>query len=319
MVHSPLSIESTRGQVVENRHDVSLVVVDAAGAVIRRHGDIDVPVPARSSLKPLQALALLRSGAAGAFDVADEEVALACASHNGEPRHVEFVAGWLNRLGLDEDALGCAPALPRLREDDGIPPATSRIAHNCSGKHTGFLTVAAHLGVAPGSYLDFDAPVQQAVLGAIADACRFELTPALVARDGCSAPAACLPLAALAGGLARTFLDSPDDAASRILFCMGAFPWLVGGTDRFDTNVAALSAGQVLTKAGADGMHVAVDRRNGITMAAKCHDGSRLPVELTLVHALVDVGGLSEEQAEELVDRVVVDDGGMPVGEFRPT
>jgi L-asparaginase II len=314
MTRGPLLIVSTRGAVVENRHRVSLAVVDAAGRLVRSHGDVDAPVPARSSVKPLQALALLRSGAADAFEVTDQEVAIACASHSGEPGHVELVSGWLRRLGLDEEALGCAPALPRASDGD---VKASRLAHNCSGKHTGFLAVAAHLDVDPAAYLDVDAPVQRLVLDGIAQACEIELAPDLIARDGCSAPAACLPLSALALGLSRTFLGEPDAAAMRILSSMAEFPWLVGGTERFDTEASIRSGGGVITKAGADGMHVAIARHAGLTMAAKCHDGSRRPVELALARALVEADALTEGDEHELVDVRIRDDDGRTVGELR--
>ena len=152
--------------------------------------------PLRSAVKPLQALPLVASGAVDAMGVSDRELAIACGSHNGEPGHVEIVAEWLARLGLSEDHLQCGRARPMagawdvLAADDIVEP--TRIKHNCSGKHTGFLTLALHLGVDPSCYLDETAPVQRTVLQSLAD--RFGLPGASLetAVDGCGAPVACV-------------------------------------------------------------------------------------------------------------------------------
>lgn len=313
-LRSHVVIESTRGEVVENRHLVSLAVVDADGGLVRSDGDVDSPVPARSTVKPIQALALLRSGAADAFDVTDEEIAITCGSHSGENGHLQLVQRWLDRIGLTEDDLGCAPN-PPMGEPDGAP--ARRLANNCSGKHTGFLTVAVHLGANPGEYLDAEGPVQRLVLDGVAEACGSSLGPENIGRDGCSAPAPALSLHALARGLARTLLDADDEVGMRIANSMATHPWMVGGTDRYDTNLTTATDGQVLAKAGAAGTHVAVDRANGLALAAKCHDGSRHPVEFALTWALVELGAVSVQALDALVDRSIVDHGGHPVGELR--
>ncbi|HEY0105128.1 MAG TPA: asparaginase, partial [Rhizomicrobium sp.] len=149
---NPILVELTRGDLVESVHRGALAVVDADGAVAASLGDIDAPVYSRSSLKPIQAMVLVESGAADAFGLGDEEIALACASHSGEPMHTGRVAAWLARIGLGEGDLACG-AHPARYEPvaeamirGGEKP--SRLHNNCSGKHAGFLTVARHWDVA---------------------------------------------------------------------------------------------------------------------------------------------------------------------------
>ncbi|MCG8696195.1 MAG: asparaginase, partial [Minwuiales bacterium] len=143
---APFQIEVTRGPAVESRHRVSCAVVDAVGATVAAWGDVERPVYPRSSLKPLQALPLVESGAADAHDVSERELSLACASHNGEAAHLDTVGAWLGRIGLTVEDLACGPQWPRRQDDlhdlvraGGAP---TRADNNCSGKHTGMLTTA---------------------------------------------------------------------------------------------------------------------------------------------------------------------------------
>ena len=147
---NPTVVEVTRGPMVESRHRAAFAVSDTEGRLVLHGGDANRPVFARSAIKPLQALALVESGAAEAFDLGDAEIALACASHNGETRHVETVTAWLERIGCSVDDLECGAHLPyheasamALLRGGGEP---TQAHNNCSGKHSGFLSVARHLG-----------------------------------------------------------------------------------------------------------------------------------------------------------------------------
>src|SRR3954468_8742678 len=164
MTQDPLIVQTTRGGVVELESRVNAVVVDSDGSLTEAFGTVDRRLPLRSTAKPLQALALVESGAAEALDVTPVELALASASHNGEDGHVAAVEAWLARLGVSEDALQCGASLPYLRSipDDYVAHggAPRRIRHNCSGKHAGFLAIGAHLGADPARYLDRTGEVQ---------------------------------------------------------------------------------------------------------------------------------------------------------------
>src|SRR4051812_21172270 len=165
MTQDPLIVQTTRGGVVELESRVNAVVVDSDGSLTEAFGTIDRRLPLRSTAKPLQALALIESGAADALDVTPIELALASASHNGEDGHVAAVEAWLDRLGLSEDDLRCGASLPYSRAvaDDYVAHGGTprRVRHNCSGKHAGFLAIGAHLGADPERYLDPNDAVQR--------------------------------------------------------------------------------------------------------------------------------------------------------------
>ncbi len=302
--HDPLVVEVTRGPFVESVHRVVWVHVDARGAVLAHGGDPDTVVPPRSALKSLQALALVESGAAGDFALGDRELALACASHSGEPGHVEAVTSWLGRLGLTADDLGCGAADPldpgarrRLLASGGRP---TRAHHNCSGKHAGFLTLARHLGVDPRDCLDPARPVQSAVLASLARYTGEPVDRGPFAVDGCGAPVVALPLRALARGIARLAVD--DGAGRRLLAAMIAEPWYLAGTGRLDTRLVVALGGAGFTKVGAEGNLVA-GFADGTAMALKALDGAGRAAAVALVHLLVDRGLVDPDTVIDRPDR----------------
>src|SRR5580692_11299867 len=168
---NPGLVELTRGPLVESIHRGAIAIADASGALQFALGDVETPTYPRSSLKPVQGLPLVESGAADAFGLSDEEIALACASHSGEPMHTTRVAAWLARIGCGETDLACGAHASRyepVAEDmirRGQKP--TRIFNNCSGKHTGFLTVARHWDIATRGYELHDHPVQRAIAKAL--------------------------------------------------------------------------------------------------------------------------------------------------------
>src|SRR5262245_4016167 len=172
---NPLVVEITRGGMVESRHRAAVAVVDADGKVVRAWGDVERPVYGRSAIKPLQALPLIESGAAEKYNVSVAEIALACASHNGEPRHVELVPAWLSRIGCNVGDLECGghmpyhdPSVEALIRSGSKPSAAF---NNCSGKHTGFLCTSRHLGESTRGYINLEHPVQQRILGTLEQMC----------------------------------------------------------------------------------------------------------------------------------------------------
>jgi L-asparaginase II len=202
---NPVLVEITRGDLVESVHRGAVAIVDSEGAVRFALGDVETPVYTRSSLKPIQALPLVESGAAEAFAVTDEEVALACASHSGEAMHTSRVSAWLARLGCKEADLACGPQPPRheptLEAMLTTQTKPSRLHNNCSGKHTGFLTVARYFKVPVAGYVGIAHPVQQAVIAALQ---RLSgVRDASWGVDGCAAPNFAIPLTAFARDPAR--------------------------------------------------------------------------------------------------------------------
>ncbi len=280
-VLAPVMVDVWRGALVESRHRGRAVVADAAGRVIEAWGDPDAPIYPRSAVKALQALPLVETGALDAFALGSAELALACGSHCGEPRHIERVGRWLERLGLTSAALECG-AHPPFDEDAAVglirsgTPA-SALHNNCSGKHLGLLTTALHCHESPEGYSRPEHPVQRRI-AAVIEAMTGVL-PAPMAVDGCGVPTWGLPLVALATAMAR--FAAPDDQSSaranavlRVREAWGRHPELVGGLTSFDTQVMAVTRGAVLVKSGGEGVAVAVLIEQRLGIALKIEDGS---------------------------------------------
>lgn len=325
---SPITIEVTRGALVESRHRVTVAVVDVAGTVVLQAGDVERPVYARSSIKPLQALAVVESGAADAFALTDAEVALACASHNGEARHTEAVHAWLERVGFSVADLECGAHAPSDAESAadlvraGVQPTA--LHNNCSGKHAGFLTLVRHIGAKLPGYVRFDHPVQQRVLGILEQMTGLDLDQAPRGIDGCGIPVIAIPLGNIALAMAR--LAQPDDqpeprqaAAARICHAMAAQPFMIAGTDRFDTRVIEATGGAALVKAGAEGFHCATLPALGLGVALKVEDGAKRAAEVAMAHMLRRLGVADTEGGtfDELIAPEVVNRRGETVGTLR--
>jgi len=289
-------VEVWRGEHVECRHRGHAVVVDARGEMRAAWGDPAAIVYPRSSIKMLQALPLVESGAAAG--IGDDLLALACASHRGAAMHVTRVAGWLERLGLGEADLRCGTQVPgdrtergRLRE--GFEPP-SQLHNVCSGKHAGFLALAARLGGGP-EYVDPDHPVQRTVRAAFEEMCGE--TSRCAGIDGCSAPTFAVSLAALGGAMAR--MADPSGlgasraaAARRLVDAMRAHPLLVAGPGRACSELMAASEGRAAVKFGAEGVYVAILPDQGLGIALKIEDGAARASECAVAAILARLGAV---------------------------
>lgn len=322
---NPVLVEITRGDVVESVHRGAIAIADARGHLTFSLGDISSPVYPRSSLKPVQALPLVESGAADAFGLGAEELALACASHSGEPMHTERVKAWLARIGCTENDLVCGPHAVRyepLAEEmmrKGQKP--TRLHNNCSGKHTGFLTVARHMNAAVEGYERIDHPVQQQVgkaLAELAGESEFEW-----GVDGCAAPNFALPLSAFARALARFAApqglpDARRNAVKRLVDAMIAHPELVAGTGRSDTTLMRAAKGRAATKAGAEGFYAAIVPEYGLGIALKIDDGAGRAAETAMAVILHKIGLTGDDQgARDLACAPVRNTRNETVGERR--
>lgn len=326
---NPVLVEVTRGGVVESRHRGSAVVVDLEGRVTARWGDYTQPVFPRSAIKPVQALLLVESGAAQEFALSDREVALACSSHGGEPGHVLPIAAWLSRIGLGIDALECGTHWPShdasayALAGEGLAP--SAIHNNCSGKHTGFLTAALHLGFPIRGYVQPTHPVQQRILGIMEQVCGLRLSAAPMGIDGCSIPTFAIPLENLAYAFAR--FGVPDDlpparamAARRIFKSMVENPFEVAGTGRYCTKLMQALGGRVMAKTGAEGVYCASLPEYGLGVAVKIDDGASRAAEILIAAVLDHIGaldGLDDATRAGLLETPLENRRGLRVGEVR--
>lgn len=325
--HVPIAV-ALRGDHVENVHHGSFAVVDAAGQVLAKAGDVDTPVFARSALKPFQAMPLV-ARAADRLDLSDADIALLCASHNGEPEHVARAAALLARIGADESALGCGVHEPYLFRFTGrTPPPGARFGplhHNCSGKHAGMLLLAETLGAPRAGYLAPDHPAQAEIARCLAHWSGVTEGALVRGIDGCSAPTYALPLRALAHAFARLTQEAADPvygtAPRRITQAMAAHPHLVSGQGRNDLFLMRAGRGDWVSKVGAEGVQALVSQRRGIAIAAKCGDGQLAPLMVALVAALEQLGWIDEaiDRAElaRLLPPPMKNAAGIEVGAMR--
>jgi L-asparaginase II len=324
----PVAVLVRRGDRVESTHRVAYAVADTSGALLHHEGDVLRPVFPRSAVKPLQAVALVESGAAERFAVSARELALACASHGGEAMHTEIVATWLARIGLDASALECGahapshePTARRLIAEGRSP---SPLHNNCSGKHAGMLTLALHLGATTAGYIMPDHPVQQRISAVLAAMSGADLAPPAI--DGCGVPTHPMPLASLATAMARLADPGPDThhagragACAKIGAAMAGHPLLVAGSERACSLIIA-AAPDVLVKTGAEGVYVAALPGCKLGLALKVADGAGRAAVVALMALLARLGALDHKAAAlgDLAAPVLRNNAGRVVGRIEP-
>ena len=329
MVAPPVLVEVTRGGSVESRHRGTLAVVDTKGKTLRALGDVSTPIYPRSAVKALQALPLLESGAADALDLTEAELALSCASHNGEEHHVNGARMMLMKAGLSEDALECGSQWPKRMDDvaalhraDAYP---CPLHNNCSGKHAGFLGLARTLGVPIAGYVEPDHPVQREVRAAMEEMTGTSFETMARGVDGCSIPTYAVPLDRLAYAFARFgtgegLAPLRAEAAERLYHACTTHPDMVAGTDRFCTSVMRALNGRVFVKTGAEGVFTAAIPELGIGIALKCEDGATRASEVMMASTIAALLVLSDTERDALEPwrvQSLVNWNGIDVGEVR--
>ena len=288
-VHLATIFRGTAHEAVVRGH---VVVADASGAVIAAAGDPHAATTLRSCVKPIQAQPFV-GRAADAVGASDAEVAIACASHAGEPRHVDTVTQLLGRAGLDENALSCGPQLPF--DDDaarhwlaaGREP--SRLTNNCSGKHAAMAVTCTVAGWPVDGYADPAHPLQGEIRAQLGAWAGVDLDTVPSGIDGCGLPTHELPLAALARAFAAA---SADPGFRRCQDAMAAHPHLVAGRHRFDTDLLATAGDSLTCKVGGAAVWVAVQRPAGPALAVKLEAGDPTAMGAVALAALVGAGFL---------------------------
>ena len=294
-------VEIWRGDLLESVHQGHAVVCGADGEIVQAWGDAQATIYPRSSCKMIQALPLIESGAADAHGLGTEELALACASHQGAHIHTDRVQVWLDSLGLSDADFRCGPQwpqdIPARNEIIRAHAAPCQIHNNCSGKHAGFLTLNRHID-GDADYELVDHPVQQACKAAFEEV-TGETSPGY-GIDGCSAP----NFATSVHGLARAMAffatahdrsDTRSKAAVRLRDAMGAFPELVAGETRACTDLMRAMDGRVAIKTGAEGVFVAIIPEKRLGVALKIADGTTRASEAAIAAILVKLGVLDAD------------------------
>jgi L-asparaginase II len=298
----PVLARVYRGPRVESLHRGSVAVVDERGALLAGCGDPTAPVYVRSAAKPFQAIPLLEAGGEKSFRLTQEEIALMCASHGGEPRHAQTAGRMLRKGGFRLSDLACGahaplhePSAQALARRGAAPTA---IHNNCSGKHAGMLLACRLLGLPAESYVDPGHPLQRKIRTALARYADIPESEITVAVDGCSLPVFRLPLSGLACAYARLLAarvsgETPAAASARarLVRAMWKSPFMVAGSGRFTTDFLAAGAGRWIGKEGAEGLYAvglapASGSRQAVGVAFKIEDGSARPRDAVTLDVL---------------------------------
>ncbi|MFN2515031.1 MAG: asparaginase [Pyrinomonadaceae bacterium] len=308
-------VQVTRGGISESRHRGHIAAVETDGKIVALLGAPETLTYLRSSAKPHQAIPLITSGAADRFSFTEKEIALACASHSGEPIHTEVAASMLKKIGLEPSALKCgthepfSPEVSRQLRERGEAPNV--LQNNCSGKHAAMLAVAVHLGAPVETYDEPTSPVQLAIGRAVSQFSGVPIEDLAVGIDGCGVPVFGVTVKAMALMYARLvappseFDDKTKSASARIVSAMTTFSELIGGTsDRLDTEIMRAAKGRLISKVGAEGVYTVgvlpcQEWPRGFGLALKIEDGDDHRARPTVViESLRQLGILADESLE---------------------
>jgi L-asparaginase II len=327
----PVLVEVTRGNAVESAHRGIVCVADARGRPVLSLGETGRAVFPRSAVKVMQALPLIETGAADRYGLTQAELALACSSHSGEPRHVETAASMLAKAGRDATCLECGTHWPSNEQASRALAAAGKeptaLNNNCSGKHAGFICVACATGEDPKGYVRPEHGVQKRIKGVFEAMMDVRLPDSARGTDGCSIPTYASPLDRLALAFARigTGEALPADraaAAKRLRQAVAAQPFMVAGTRRFDTIVMQALGEKVFTKTGAEGVYCAAFPEQGLGVAVKCDDGAGRAAEAVMAALILAFVPLSDSERAVVAtyaDKPITNWNGIETGRLRVT
>lgn len=336
--YEPL-VELTRGPIVESVHFGAAAVVDSSGKVLFQAGNIHFNIYLRSSSKPIQALPFVEAGGVEHYQLNEKELSILCASHIGTDEHVKTIQSIQGKVGFKETDLMCGthppfhqPTLENMLRE-GRPFTPNR--HNCSGKHTGFLSFASLRGDSLEDYLNPQHPIQQVILRTFAEFCDLTVEKVSIGIDGCTAPVFGVPLFNSAYAFAR-FCDPQawktgrSNACRKIFHAMTSYPEMVSGPGMFDTRLMQVGKGKMIVKCGAEGYQIV-----GVTPGAFAPDSPALGIaikmsdgdnnwracQVTALHILYRLGILNTAQTTDLPEfntRPLRNWRGIEIGMIRP-
>jgi L-asparaginase II len=306
---SEMLAEVYRNRTVESVHYGSIVVSDKDGNVLFYHGDANLITYTRSSAKAFQFLQVYESGAVKRFGFSPQQIAIMLASHTGTPQHEQMVKSNLDLIGLDESYLKCGSHVPIAYQMKGYIPYEgqefSQLVHNCSGKHSGQLALALHIGDDPKNYIDPDSKTQQLVRQTVSEAYDYPVEKIQMGTDGCSLPNFALPLKKMAKAYAMLVTKSSESALRResyqtVISAMQQYPHLVSGPGRCDLAVTEACKGDVILKIGGEAIEVIGVLSKGLGIAIKISDGNPRALYPVIIETLRQIGALDDSQAQVL-------------------
>lgn len=304
-----------RGETVESVHNGHVLIIDGGGEQVAALGDPSTITYFRSAAKAFQAIPFITSGGADTFGFDEKEIALAVASHSGEPMHVEIAAGMLAKAGFTEGDLRCGAHAPFSQSaadallSAGLKP--NQLHNNCSGKHAAMLAFARHIASDAATYDSSENRIQKRILRCVADFTEVPENEIAIGVDGCAAPNFAISVAAMAKSFVNLirparFPDLTQKACQRIVAAMMKYPELIGGSDRFDTMLMKAAPGKIISKVGADGVWLCgvlpCDRwPTGLGIALKIADGDDMRARpVVAVEILRRLGVLSKDDLTDL-------------------
>ncbi len=308
MIRKPLAV-TTRSGRIDALHYGSVVLADPRGTILYSFNDPDFPTYLRSSIKMIQALPVVLSGAAERFGFTDAELAICCASHSGSDMHLKTVSGILAKIGCTQSDLGCGAHIP-----DDLPErrhlicsdlAPTQLHNNCSGKHAGMLASCVASGWPVEDYLSIEHPLQQWILDLMSEYSGVARENIGIGVDGCSLPACYMPISGAARLIARFMEKSQDPATpdAAILKAIAARPEMIHAPGAFDTELVRVTGGRLLAKGGAMAMFligVQSPQHGPIGLAVKLEDGNMTPMPVVVMNVLVSLGLLNEDEIAQL-------------------
>jgi L-asparaginase II len=316
MNQNPILVELYRANILESFHRGAVCMVDERGDILYEIGDIKRPIFSRSAMKYFQHLPLIESGAAKHFNFSDEEIAIMCGSHNGEPEHLRVVNSILQKIGLEADALQCGAHYPSYDQaaislyQQGTE--ASALHNNCSGKHAGFLALCQFMQWPIEGHLKPEHPLQQAIKSACANMYDYDERLMPPAIDGCSAPNYAVPLYHQAlgfmrlvsgNGLSVTRKEACQDVVNAVLL----HPFMVAGSKRYCTDMMQAYPGRIIGKVGAEGVFCMAFVQEKVAVAIKIDDGKMLP-QYNLAQAIIEASGLFSADAHKKVHHYLESD-----------
>ncbi len=296
----------SRGPAVESTHLVQGVVCGADGHEELCAGDAELLTYWRSAMKPFQAIPLVEDGAAEAFGLGEEELALCCASHGGMRQHTSRVAGMLRRVGMAEEDLHCGPHAPFDRDTAQVLNCAgrlpSRLHNNCSGKHAGMLTLAMHHHWPTDGYERLDHPVQERIRHCLGDWMDVEPGDHQWALDGCGVPTPRMPLHEMARAYSRLVRKAREGhrAARAVVDSMTSCPELTSSPGRVPLQIMEATEGRLLSKEGAEGVLCVAATDGDWGLAIKVEDGSIRAVGPATAELLDRAGLISDRERQAL-------------------
>lgn len=304
----PLIVEVLRGPVVESVHQVMVVVVNELGSVTNWWGNPQFLTLPRSSIKMLQALPLIESGAAEKYGLDDKLIAMACSSHSGQKEHIAALAEWMEKTHSPESAFVCAPHLPfdepSAHEMIRRGQKPTALCNNCAGKHLGIISTCLHLNESPAGYDKYEHNAQKRMRKVLTETMKVDHSKAAYGVDGCGIPSYAVPLQNIAMGMS-TLINPKESSArkmasDRILRSVKGNPFYVGGSDTFTTAVIEKTQGRSIVKVGAEGVYAGVLPDKKLAFAVKAADGAKRAAEVATAAVLLQLGGMTEAEFKSL-------------------